>query len=141
MLETFDSKQTEWSGLWWHPENNSFSSQVINLSTLRKFKGNVRVIVRKNKYFNGGENGRPNYLFCVRDAKSENIVDLDVDDNESVGAKINRLKDIMREGQANGYRMMLPSESQSRAKELMDEAISLVEEITGEKWDFSFVEW
>ena len=54
-LDTFDRKQTKWEGLWWHPEYGGFSSASINLSKLKQFKGNVRLYVRKNKFFNGGE--------------------------------------------------------------------------------------
>lgn len=71
-LETFDNRQTSWQGLWWHPEYNSFSSAAIDLSQIRKFKGTVRLYVKKNKFYNGGENGRPNYHFCMKDAKSDN---------------------------------------------------------------------
>ena len=81
-LEPFDAKMTKWTGLWWHPEINAFTSGVINLSDLRKFKGNVRLQVRKNKFYNNGENGRPNYCFTIRDAKSEVFHELEVVDDE-----------------------------------------------------------
>lgn len=79
-LETFESKQTSWSGLWWHKEYNGFSSAAFNLSVLKKFKGTVRLYVRKNKYYNGGENGRPNYVFCLKDANSNTLTQFDVED-------------------------------------------------------------
>ena len=79
-LEVIDGKQTNWGGLWWHPENQHFSSQAISLAELRKFKGNVRLYVKKNKFFKGGENGRPNYVFILRDAKSDNPFELSVED-------------------------------------------------------------
>ena len=85
-LEVIDGKQTNWCGLWWHPENCSFSSSVISLAQLKKFKGNVRLVVKKNKFFNKGENNRPNYTFCLRDAKADNpfvfeIEDIDTEDD------------------------------------------------------------
>lgn len=70
-LEPIDNKQTKWEGLWYHPEYGGFSSASLSLADIRKFKGNVRLYVRKNKFFNGGENGRPNYHFCLKDANSE----------------------------------------------------------------------
>ena len=79
-LETFDRKQTKWEGLWYHPEYGGFSSKSINLSQLKQFKGNVRFYVRKNKFYNGGENGRPNYCFCIKDSDSEVFVTLEVED-------------------------------------------------------------
>lgn len=80
-LETFDGKKTNWQGLWWHPEYNGFSSAVINLSQLKKFKGTVRLYVRKNRYFNNGENGRPNYNFCIVDSKADRFVDIEVEED------------------------------------------------------------
>ena len=82
-LEVFDGKTTTWEGLWWHPEYQGFSSACISLSELRKFKGKVRLYVRKNKYFNKGENGRPNYHFCLKDANSEIFHTLEVEDEEA----------------------------------------------------------
>lgn len=84
-MEVIDRKQTDWIGLWWHPESNYFSSPVISLAELRKFKGNVRLIVRKNGFYNGGENGRPNYVFLLRDAKSENPFEIGVENIDDDG--------------------------------------------------------
>ena len=70
-FQPYDGKQTTWAGLWWHPEVNGFSSEVLNLATIRQFKGNVRLYMRKNKFFNSGENGRPNYCFCLRSTSAE----------------------------------------------------------------------
>lgn len=81
-LEVFDGKQTSWGGLWWHPEYQYFSSESISLAQLKKFKGSVRVYVRKNKYFSNGKNGRPNYCFCLRDSKSDNTYELEIQDDE-----------------------------------------------------------
>lgn len=82
-LQVFDGKQTTWAGLWWHPETSCFTSETINLSKLREFKGNVRMYVRKNKFYNGGENGRPNYCFCLRDTKFEKEEPWEVEDVDS----------------------------------------------------------
>ena len=57
-LEVFDGKQTNWGGLWWQPQSLYFTSQTISLAQLRKFKGDVRLVVKKNKYFDNGKNGR-----------------------------------------------------------------------------------
>ena len=81
-MEPIDGKQTSWAGLWWHPEYNGFSSACISLTDLRKFKGKVRLYMRKNKFYNGGENGRPNYHFCLKDAESEIFNVLQVEDEE-----------------------------------------------------------
>lgn len=81
-LEPFDSKITNWVGLWWHPECNAFTSAVFDLSELRKFKGKVRLQMRKNKFYNGGENNRPNYNFCLRDASADVFVPMEVRDDD-----------------------------------------------------------
>ena len=77
-FEVFDGKQTTWEGLWWHPESGYFSSAAISLAQLRKFKGSVRLYVKKNRFYNNGENGRPNYNFILRDANTENDTELEV---------------------------------------------------------------
>ena len=79
-MEVIDGKQTTWGGLWWHPESMCFTSQVIGLSELRKFKGHVRVIVKKNRFYNNGENNKPNYVFLLRDAKSDDPMKLEIED-------------------------------------------------------------
>lgn len=81
-LEVIDGKQTNWCGLWWNPDTNSFKSSAFSLSELRKFKGAVRLIVRKNKFFNNGENNRPNYNFVIRDAAADAPIILEIEDIE-----------------------------------------------------------
>lgn len=84
-LIPIERKTTKWEGLWWHPEYNGFSSRPLSLAGLRKFKGQVRLYVRKNKFFNNGENGRPNYNFCLKDADADVFTEIEVvdDDRES----------------------------------------------------------
>ena len=88
-LESFANKQTKWEGLWWNPSTNYFSSAKINLKQLRDFKGTVRMYVRKNLYYNGGENGRPNYVFSFRDADAMNELELRVEDMDGFPTKSN----------------------------------------------------
>jgi len=80
-LEVIEGKQTSWEGLWWHPEYQGFSSGVISLAQLRKFKGNVRLYMRKNKYYENGKNNRPNYTWCLKDANSATFKELEVEDD------------------------------------------------------------
>ena len=75
-LQAIEGMKTNWGGLWFQPGSNYFASQSISLSELRKFKGNVKLIVRKNKFYNGGENNRPNYVFCLADTNAEEALTL-----------------------------------------------------------------
>ena len=143
-MEVFDGKQTRWEGLWWHPEYNGFSSSAISLSDLRKFKGNVRLYVRKNKFYHNGENGRPNYCFSIKSADSPTFKTLEVEEDTAVDHDkiINELAEILRQGNNNGYGMpVLPSESYATAEYLEQRAKELVEELTGEEWNFTFLTW
>lgn len=69
-LEPFDEKRTRLEGLWYNRQLHRYSSRVINLSELKDFKGNVRLMVMKNHFYNNGKNGRPNYLFSIIDSKA-----------------------------------------------------------------------
>lgn len=116
-LKPIEGKSTSWAGLWWHPEYNAFSSEAINLSNLREFKGNVRLYVRKNKYYNGGENNRPNYNFCLRDANGEvfnllDVVDIEEDTAEETEKLYTReeLEAVKRGACLDGQRGYEPSD-------------------------------
>ena len=58
-------------------------------------------------------------------------------EGKNLTSTINELSETLRE--ANNCPMMLPSESQVRAQMLMDKAIELVEELTGEEWRFEYL--
>ena len=86
MLEVIDGKESNWFGIWWNPENCSFGSESINLSQFKKFKGNVRIFIKKNKYYSKDSN-RPNYICKIRDSKlvpkrDTEIRDIDNESNE-----------------------------------------------------------
>lgn len=82
-LEPFDNKRTQWQGLWYHNDTHCFTSSALSLADIKKFKGTVRLVVRKNKYYNDGENNRPNYVFMLVDSKAERFREcLVVDDND-----------------------------------------------------------
>lgn len=63
------------------------------------------------------------------------------DDCTELKEKIKELAEIMRDGYCNADQVMLPSESQARAAYLQEKAQNIVEEITGEKWEFSYLTW
>lgn len=152
--ESFNKYATDWLGLWWHPEYQSFSSACVNVSSLNDFKGKFRVIAKKNPFYNGGQNSRPNYLFKLVGSQVDPSVDLgiylsnyegdeyddcDASERKDTKALLEELKNVMYKGHLNADHMVLPSESQARAAELFNRAVEIIEEITGEKWDFSYI--
>lgn len=54
---------------------------------------------------------------------------------------VEELADVMRQGNSNADHMMLPSESRARMNELFEEAYRIIEELTGEKWNFTCLTW
>ena len=70
VLKTFNGKTTTTEGLWWHPDQGAYTSASINLKALKDFKGNVRLVVKKNRFYIEDSN-RPKYVFCLRDANAE----------------------------------------------------------------------
>lgn len=74
-LKKFEGMQTEWGGLWYHPETRSYRSTTINLALLREFKGNVSLVVRHNWYFEKGSD-KPKFIFALRDSKAQDSIEL-----------------------------------------------------------------
>ena len=85
-MKSFDKKTTGSIGLWWDPYSQYFSSGSVNLSALKEFKGSVRIIVKKNRYYDK-EPKRPNYLAFIIDSKSESAKPVTVEDIESENPK------------------------------------------------------
>lgn len=77
-LELMENTTTRWEGLWYHPESYLFTSRVFSLETFRGFSGSVRLYVRKNRHYNGGENRRPNYHFWLRSTDTEDAEGLEL---------------------------------------------------------------
>lgn len=59
----------------------------------------------------------------------------------SLKNKVDELAEVMRQGRNNVNHMCLPSESRSRAQALEDRAMEILEEITGEEWIFTWLEF
>lgn len=68
-METFEQKRTNWMGLWYDEKTRNYKSQAIKLSDLREFKGNVRIIAMKNRYFEKDSN-KPNMVFMIADSNA-----------------------------------------------------------------------
>lgn len=81
-MKPFDKKTSGSIGLWWDPNSQYFTSGSINLSVLKAFKGNVKIIVKKNRYYSK-ESNRPNRLAFIVDCKSDKAKLVTVEDIES----------------------------------------------------------
>lgn len=125
---------TKWLGLWHQERQGFYAGQVIKKSDIPNY---TRVVMRFNKYYKAGSN-QPRFVFCFADSKGYELKCVPVEYEDSVFEKINRLAEVMRKGNHNTDEISLPSESQASADELMQEAIDLVEDITGEKWEFEY---
>lgn len=143
MTEKFSDCHTRWEGLWYHPENHNYTSAALNLASLKGFKGKCRIRMFKNRRKGDGQ---PTYLFTISSLTEDDsdVEEIEVKYNEhepSLADKVAELKEVMRQGSVNGNRIELPSVSQANAECLMKRAIDIIEDMTGEKWDFSFVTW
>lgn len=77
-LEPISTLSTKWLGLWRNSEKEILLSASISLAELRKYKGNVRLIVVKNEHYDNGKNRRPEYLFALRDTSIDKVDVLDI---------------------------------------------------------------
>ena len=124
---------TNWFGLWAQDRPGVYAGQVIKKSDIPKY---TRIVMRNNKFYEKDGN-RPKFVYCFADSEGYKDKCIPVEYNKSTQKKVDELAELLRE--ANYCPMMLPGESQARAKSLMEEAIKLVEEITGEEWHFEYL--
>lgn len=136
--------KTEWQGLWSQGHPGLYASKVFKKEDITELPRYTRILLKYNKYYEK-DGDRPRMVFCFADAEEykDACVPLEVGrDSEyhqlrELNKKIGELRLIMKAGKMNGDYAMLPSESQANAHDLMSRAIAIVEEITGEKWEFS----
>ena len=137
-----EAAKTEWKGLWNNREG-VYSGEVIKKADIPNY---ARLIVRYNKFYDKDSN-KPRFVYCFANGDAEKAITIKTEKKEYITLldaeekmdKIEELAEVMREGRINGDRMMLPSESQGRASSLMQRAIELIEELTGEEWEFSYI--
>ena len=75
-MKIFERQKTDWVGLWKDEDNKMYISPSVNLKPFKDFKGNVRVIVRKNKFYTKGSN-RPQMQLMIVDSQSMNAKDIE----------------------------------------------------------------
>ncbi len=129
---------TKWQGLWIQERPEVYASKVIKKSDIPAY---TRIVVRNNIYYKKDSN-RPKFVYCFADSKGyeEKCIPLELEnDDEGQEEKIKELAELLCE--ANYCPVMLPSESQARAKMLKQAAIELIEEMTGQEWRFEYHTW
>ena len=126
---------TKWLGLWAQDRQGLYAGQVIKKADIPKY---TRVVLRYNKFYEKGGN-RPRFVYCFADSDGYQEKCIPVDPEDDIREKIDELAEVMREGYLNGDYACLPSESMDRARCLRERAIEIIEEITGEKWEFTYV--
>ncbi|MBR6615036.1 MAG: hypothetical protein IKK95_03585, partial [Lachnospiraceae bacterium] len=142
VLKGSKTMKTKYDGLWEQEKPGVYAGPVIKKKDIPAY---TRIILRFNKFYVKGGN-RPKFVYRFADAQGfyEECVPIEIEDEcdsleeeEETKEKIAELSDVLAE--ANYCPMMLPSESQARARELMQRAIELVEEITGHEWRFEYL--
>ena len=133
------SEKTQWHGLWYQREG-VYSGYVIKKSDIPE---KARLILRYNKYYDKGSN-KPRFVYCFANGDSADAITMQVEHEEYVSledltSKIEELAEIMRQGNCNADMMMLPSQSAASAESLMEKAIDIIEELTGEEWNFTYI--
>lgn len=126
---------TKWKGLWAQDRQGFYAGSVFKKSDIPKY---TRVVLRYNKFYEKGGN-RPRFVYCFADSEGYQDKCVKMEYEESIQSKVDELAEVLRKGKHNADIMRLPSESQIAAKELFEKAVSLVEEITGEEWNFSYL--
>lgn len=130
---------TKWLGLWAQERHGFYAGQVIKKSDIPAY---TRVVLRYNKFYKS-DTKRPKFIFCFADSEGyeDKCIPIEYEEykeNESKQAIIDELADVMRQGHNGEEWIMLPSESAARADRLQKRAIELVEELTGEEWEFAY---
>lgn len=128
---------TNWQGLWAQEREGFYAGKVIKKTDIPEY---TRIVLRYNKFYEKDGN-KPRFVYCFSDSDGYKEKCIPMEYEDSVKSKIDELAEVMRQGNVNAECGGLPSETQSRADSLMKRAIELVEEITGEEWEFSYLTW
>ena len=61
--------------------------------------------------------------------------------NERTMELVRELTEVLRKANDNADIMCLPSESQAMATQYHEDAVRIIEELTGCKWEFTWLTW
>ena len=126
---------TKWEGLWAQGESGMYAGYPIKKKDIPP---HTRIMVRFNESYIK-DSKRPRFVYCFADSEGYKERCADLEYVENLQAKVDKLAEVMHEGYHNADVIDLPSETQARASALLNEAISIIEDITGEKWTFSYL--
>lgn len=129
--------KTNYIGLWAQERQGWYAGPVIKKADIPKY---TRIIMRYNKYYDKEKN-RPKFVMTFADAEGFEEACTELVYAESAQEKIDKLAEVMRKGNANADSLAPPAESKAKTQELFSQAIELIEELTGEKWEFTFWNW
>ena len=125
---------TKWGGLWAQDRQGFYAGKVIKKADIPAY---TRIVLRYNKFYQKDGN-RPKFIYCFADSEWYKEKCIPIEYEDSLQSKVDELAEIMRSGHDGSEWKMLPSESQERAEYLQNQAIKLIEEITGEEWEFAY---
>lgn len=123
---------TKWDGLWAQEREGFYAGRVIRKKDIPAY---TRIVLRYNKFYKKGTN-KPRFVYCFADSEGYESKCVPIEYEDSLQEKVDRLAEILREGHCAPC--VLPSQSQARAQALFEEAIKVVEELTGEEWRFDY---
>ena len=127
----------KYNGLWkgetlWYISKGFSKTQLI-----KTMPNKFRLIVRENKFHKSNDDGTPRFVFSFVDA--ETAEELRFGKPDTLTEMVEELAEVMRQGKHNADHIISPSESQANADALQEKAIDLIERITGEEWEFSYL--
>ena len=129
-------------GFWKKEDKESYLSSPIGFSEGKPVRMTLWPNFRRNDNTN-----QPYFFGLINDhfEFDEDVFDEDIDspiqELLEMKKKVEKLAEVIREGRCNADIMMLPSESAARMNDLFKEAYQIIEELTGEKWEFTCITW
>lgn len=93
----FAGHETNWEGLWYHPEFHNYTSATLNLKALKDFKGTCRIRMFKNRRRSQGDT-QPTYLFTISatDLDPDEIDETEVREVERKEYTYSEVRDLLR---------------------------------------------
>lgn len=72
---SFDGRQTDSMGMWWNEDWHAWQTSAFRISDRQGFKGSVRILVRRNRFYKKDTN-RPYFTVQIVSSRCESDKDL-----------------------------------------------------------------